>query len=184
MPRYIRITDFDDSGTLREETFRSLPYEIAKDAMLEQNDVLFARSGATSGKTFIFKDYDGQACYAGYLICARPISHKLTPQFLYFFTKTNSYEAWKNLIFTQATIQNISAAKYNYLAIPLPSIDEQNAVCELVESKCNEFNKILTVIEKQISTLLAYRRSLIHECVTGQRRVSEADVKKVREYGC
>jgi len=65
LPRYLRITDFDDDGNLREDTFRSLPREIAREALLEPNDVLFARSGATVGKTFMFRNYEGEACFAG-----------------------------------------------------------------------------------------------------------------------
>ena len=53
-PRYIRITDFDNEGNLREDTFVSLPEEIAQDYYLTEGDVLFARSGATVGKTFLF----------------------------------------------------------------------------------------------------------------------------------
>ncbi|MBI4026766.1 MAG: restriction endonuclease subunit S [Verrucomicrobia bacterium] len=177
LPRYLRITDFDDDGNLRDDTFRSLPREIAREGLLEPNDVLFARSGATVGKTFMFRNYDGEACFAGYLIRARTLLRKLDPLFLYLFTKSTAYETWKNLIFTQATIQNISAAKYNYLAIPLPPLDEQQAIVAHLEEKSAEFRAFTAAIETQIATLTAYRKSLIHECVTGQRRISEADVK-------
>jgi len=178
LPRYLRITDFDDDGNLREDTFRSLPQEIAREALLEPNDVLFARSGATVGKTFMFRDYKGEACFAGYLIRARTLSWKLDPVFLYLFTKSTAYEDWKNLIFTQATIQNISAAKYNYLVIPLPPVDEQKAIVAHIEEKSAEFRSLTGCIETQIATLIAYRKSLIHECVTGQRRITDADVRR------
>jgi restriction endonuclease S subunit len=183
LPRYLRITDFDDNGRLRHDTFRSLPREIAREAMLAPDDVLFARSGATVGKTFMYRNYEGEACFAGYLIRARTIPWKLSPLFLYYFTMTAAYEAWKNLIFTQATIQNISAAKYNYLAVPLPPLPEQLEICEFVEDKNTDFHKLATQIKRQIETLVAYRRSLIHECVTGQRRVTEADLKRVQARG-
>ena len=178
LPRYLRITDFDDEGTLRDETFRSLPRDIACEALLKKNDVLFARSGATVGKTFMFRDYNGEACFAGYLIRARTLPWKLAPTFLYLFTKSSAYESWKNLIFTQATIQNISAAKYNYLTIPLPPLHEQHAIITHIEKKSAEFRELSSCIQAQIATLTAYRRSLIHECITGQRRVSEADIKR------
>lgn len=173
LPRYLRITDFDESGVLRDDTFRSLPREVAREAPLAPNDVLFARSGATVGKTFLFRAYQGDACFAGYLIRARTAPWKISPLFLYLFTKTTAYEAWKNLIFTQATIQNISAEKYNYLAIPLPPVSEQHSICGFVE-QCNaNFARLTASISRQIDTLLAYRKSLIHECVTGQRRITE-----------
>lgn len=183
LPRYLRITDFDDDGALRDDTFRSLPREIAREAPLAENDVLFARSGATVGKTFMFRDYVGEACFAGYLIRARAQLWKLSPLFLYLFTKTTAYESWKNLIFTQATIQNISAVKYNYLAVPLPPLAEQFAICEFVEERNSEFATLSTSIGLQIDTLESYRKSLIHECVIGQRRVTEADVKRAQAHG-
>jgi restriction endonuclease S subunit len=182
LPRYLRITDFDDDGNLRDDTFRSLPREVAREGLLEPNDVLFARSGATVGKTFMFRNYDGEACFAGYLIRARTLLRKLDPIFLYLFTKSTAYETWKNLIFTQATIQNISAAKYNYLAIPLPPLDEQQAIVAHIEEKIAEFRALTAGIESQIAVLTAYRKSLIHECVTGQRRISDNDVR--RASGC
>lgn len=180
LPRYLRITDFDDDGKLRDETFRSLPWEVAREAMLQQDDVLFARSGATVGKTFIFRDYDGEACFAGYLIRARTQQWKLSPRFLYYFTKSLAYDAWKNLIFTQATIQNISATKYDYLTIPLPPIEEQQNIVCFLEAKEMGFRSLNAQLTKQISTLLAYRKSLNHECVTGQRRVTQQDLQRLR----
>jgi type I restriction enzyme S subunit len=183
LPRYLRITDFDDHGNLREDTFRSLPREIASGALLEPNDVLFARSGATVGKTFMFRNYAGEACFAGYLIRARTLPWKLDPLFLYLFTKSTAYESWKNFIFTQATIQNISAVKYNYLAIPLPPIEEQRTIASHVEEKSAEFRSLFAAIETQITTLTAYRKSLIHECVTGQRRITAADINRVKAHG-
>ena len=133
-PRYIRITDFDGSGKLRSNTFKSLPAEVADPYLLTEGDVLFARSGATVGKTFIFKDYDGLACFAGYLIKAECDKNKLLPEFLYYFTKSLSYSEWKNLVFTQATIQNIGADKYQYLNVPVPSVEEQNKIVEFIKT--------------------------------------------------
>src|SRR5690606_18614873 len=54
-PRYIRITDFGNDGKLKDNTFKSLPPEKANDYLIADGDLLFARSGATVGKTFQFK---------------------------------------------------------------------------------------------------------------------------------
>jgi hypothetical protein len=54
-PRFIRITDINDDGSLREETFKSLNHETAKPYILDDGDVLLARSGATVGKTFQYR---------------------------------------------------------------------------------------------------------------------------------
>jgi type I restriction enzyme S subunit len=62
-----------------------------------------------------------------------------------------------------------------FLALP-PSVDEQEAIADFVDVKFGELNQLRATIQAQIDTLTAYRKSLIHECVTGQRRVTEADV--------
>lgn len=178
-PRYIRITDFGGDGKLRDETFRSLPPEVARAAPLDEGDILLARSGATVGKSFLFTNYHGDACYAGYLIKARVARHLIMPDFLYLYTRSLSYEAWKNLIFTQATIQNISATKYGYLEVPVPPLDEQVAILSHLSHELARTDQIETVLNSQIETLTAYRKSLIHECVTGQRRISESDVANI-----
>ena len=68
-PRYIRITDIDEDGNLRLDTFRSLPPTKAEPYLLKKGDLLSARSGATAGKTYLFNE-DIKACFAGYLIKA------------------------------------------------------------------------------------------------------------------
>jgi type I restriction enzyme S subunit len=71
-----------------DDTFKSLPPDKADGYYLDEGDVLFARSGATVGKTFLFKGYDGKACFAGYLIKAQTNKQKLLPEYLYYFTKS------------------------------------------------------------------------------------------------
>ena len=170
-PRYIRITDFGNDGKLRNNTFKSLPPEVAKDYMLKQGDILFARSGATVGKTFQFKDYNGMACFAGYLIKASPNYEIIISDFLYLFTKTSLYERWKESIFNQATIQNIGADKYVYLNIPIPKTEEQTAIVKFIETELNRINAKAEKTKKLIDLLVEYKQSLISEVVTGKLKV-------------
>lgn len=171
-PRYIRITDFGNNGELRPETFKSLPPEVAAPYMLAEGDILFARSGATVGKTFLFTEQQMKACYAGYLIRARTAAHIARPEYLYYFTKTKWYERWRDLIFTQATIQNIGADKYQYLPVVLPpNVTDQDSIISKVKQIIAADRGLEARLISQIETLKAYRRSLIHECVTGKKQV-------------
>jgi type I restriction enzyme S subunit len=167
LPRYIRITDFGDDGNLRDDTFKSMPEDIAIEYYLKEGDILFARSGATVGKTFIFKNYKGKACFAGYLIKASTDKGILNPEFLYYFTKSNSYENWKNSIFIQATIQNISAEKYNNLLVPLPSIKEQKLILNYLDRKTSQLDALIKSKQDLIILLEQKRQSTINEAVTG-----------------
>lgn len=168
-PRYIRITDFGSNGELRDDTFKSLPMEVAKDYLLEEGDILFARSGATVGKTFQFKNYSGIACFAGYLIKARPNTQIIASDFLFYFTQSNAYENWKNSIFSKATIENIGADKYQLLKLCVPkSINEQNEITEYLIKRTTAIDQLIKNIEAQIEKLQELRKIRIYEAVTGK----------------
>ena len=165
-PRYIRITDIDEYGNLRDETFKSLDPEKANDYLLEKGDVLFARSGATVGKTYIFNE-NYAACFAGYLIKAK-CGEKLLPEFLYLYTNSIQYDNWKNSVFIQATIQNIGADKYSLLPIVVPSIEEQQRILDYVNAKLCKLSSVITDVQSQIDDLKKYKSSIITEAVTGK----------------
>ncbi len=170
-PRYIRITDITDDGGLRDETFKSLSPEKAKDYMLEPGDILFARSGATVGKAYLYQGgFD--ACYAGYLIRAR-CGEKLLPEFLFIYTQTSMYDDWKNSVYIQATIPNIGADKFSELRIPVPPVDEQRKIVKLVEQKSRTLNKLQDELKTQIEDLYIYRDAVISEAITGKIKCFE-----------
>lgn len=170
-PRYIRITDIKDDGTLRDDTFKSLPLEKAKEYMLTKGDLLFARSGATVGKTFLYKE-DYAACFAGYLIKARCNKNELLPNFVFYYTLSNVYQNWKNSIFIQSTIQNIGADKYSVMPIIIPPLSEQQSIANYLDQKCSEIDELISIKQQKIEKLKDYKKSLIFECVTGKRKVS------------
>ena len=170
-PRYIRITDITVNGELRPETFKSLEPSKAKDYLLDKGDVLFARSGATVGKTFLF-NADIKACYAGYLIKASCDRRKMIPEYLYYYTQSGAYECWKNSVFIQSTIQNIGADKYQLMYIPVPSKDEQKKIVEYVGKRSKVFDAAISKAQHQVELLQEYKQSLITEVVTGKRKVS------------
>src|SRR3972149_2366739 len=99
LPRYVRITDIDENDGLREETFKSLPAEVAEDYLLREGDLLFARSGATAGKTFLYRRSWGACAYAGYLIRARLDTERTCPEFVRYFTASLSYWQWLSAAF-------------------------------------------------------------------------------------
>ena len=168
LPRYIRITDFGDDGKLRPETFKSLEPEKARDYMLMDGDILFARSGATVGKTFIFKDYQGVACHAGYLIRARPDHEQIVDQFLYTFTKSSQYDDWKSSVFIQATIENIGADKYQNLLVPVPPIEEQKSILNKVHGEMYRIDVVISATGHAVEKLQEYRTAIITAAVIGQ----------------
>lgn len=170
LPRYIRITDISLDNRLRDDNKLSLEYQTAKPYMLENGDILFARSGATVGKTFLFVDEYGISCFAGYLIKAQ-INCDYSYKYFYYFTLSLSYEEWKSRIFIQATIQNIGASKYSNMEIVVPTIAEQTAIANFLDEKCSKIDTIITQKEALLDKLDSYKKSLIYEAVTGKAAI-------------
>lgn len=165
--RYVRITDIDDNSTLKDNIV-FLSKDNAKGFILNEGDVLFARSGATVGKTYLYDKNDGECCFAGYLIRYVTNKHLLNPKYLLYFSFSKSYIEWIKIVSTQATIQNVSADKYDNLIISLPEIKEQNTIVNYLDKETSKINKTITKIKENISLLEEYKTSLIHHVVTGK----------------
>jgi len=176
-PRYLRITDFNNDGSLRADTFRSLPPHVAKDYPVEDGDILFARSGATVGKAFLVRTEIEKACYAGYLIRARPNADVVLPTFLFAFTQSTAFACWKDAIFNRATIQNIGADKYANLIVPIPPIAEQQAILDFIEKDIAPLRTAIARTEREIALMQEYRTRLTADLVTGKLDVREAAAK-------
>lgn len=165
LPRYIRITDLDIEGNLKEETFKSLEWEKAKPYLLQKGDVLLARSGATVGKAYIH-EANISACFAGYLIKLKVDHNKVYPKFLYYYTQTKEYADWISENTIQATIQNVSAEKYANLEMPLPSLVEQQVIVSFLNEKTKNISEIVKQKERLIAILEEKRQTMITEAVT------------------
>lgn len=168
-PRYIRITDITEENSLKDDGKLSLSLDIAKPYLLKDGDILFARSGATVGKTFYYTSNYGTCAFAGYLIKARFNQDKMNPKFVYYTTLGIGYENWKNTVFTQATIQNIGADKYAQLYITVPPMKEQNEIIAYLDTQCKAIDDVIHSKYQQLSTIQQHKKSLIYEYVTGKK---------------
>ena len=169
LPRYIRITDISLDGHLKEDNKVSLNEVKASKYMLSKGDILFARSGATVGKAYLFNE-DIRACFAGYLIKAftNPL---INPQFLMAYTQSKVYDNWKNYIFNKATIQNIGAEKYSNLPVPYPSTEEQDRIIDFLKNELKPINYAIAQQMKLIELLRERKNIIINETVTGKVKV-------------
>ncbi len=93
-------------------------------------------------------------------------------------------------------IQNLRALDYLNTKVAFPQLSEQVRIAAFLDAKCSLLGDVVStvampdngttrvgVLNKQMYVLIAYERSLIHECVTGQRRISETDVKRAQVHG-
>ncbi len=175
LPRYIRITDFGQDGKLSEENKLSLSWKNGNDFLLKDGDILFARSGATVGKTYQFKktmSVEENYCYAGYLIKAEANEEIILSDFLYLYTNSPLFNVWKDSVFIKATIENIGADKYAQLAVIIPPVKEQKQILKQYDSDNFKIATAISLKEKEIEKLKEYKVTLIDSAVTGKIKVN------------
>ena len=156
--RYIRITDITDAGDLTEEA--KSPDSYDERYILNDGDILFARSGATVGKTLCYnKQKHGKALYAGYLIRMVPNTDKVLPSYVFYYTKTDYYSSFIENAQRTVAQPNINAQEYGDLIICVPPIGLQEQFQQFVE----QVDKSKVAIQKSLDETQLLFDSLMQE---------------------
>ena len=170
--RFLRTTDITDEGFLKQGGV-FLPKDLVHDYLLSDGDVLISRSG-TVGRSFLYKsELHGSCSYAGYLVRFIPASCML-PQYLFLFTKTQSFAGFLRVMAISSTIENVNGEKYANASIPLPPLPEQTAIAEYLDKITADIDAKITHARQQADLMREYRTRLITDVVTGKLDVREA----------
>ncbi len=135
IPRYIRITDIEEDGTLKSDLGKTAK-KIDSKYFLNDKDVLFARSGNTVGKSYIHKKelYDYDCFFAGYMIRFVFDENQISPEYAFIFTQSNFYKKWVKATQRTAGQPNINAEEYKTLQIPIPDSNTQQKIIKLYQT--------------------------------------------------
>ena len=145
--RYIRITDIDDEGHLNDAVVS--PKEINEKYILKDGDILFARTGATVGKTYRYRKTDGNCIYAGYLIRFVPNPDLVYPDYIWYFTKSPQYMEFIRNSMKVVAQPNINAKQYGDLEIEVPL----KATQEVIIKRLTGISKIINERRYQLRAL-------------------------------
>lgn len=132
--RYIRITDIDD------ETHALLPNDIVSPSgelddkyLVKKGDILLARTGASTGKSFLYHPKDGKLFYAGFLIKAHVLSSS-DDYFIYSQTLTDRYWKWVKTASMRSGQPGINANEYASYSFAVPSLPEQRKIADFLSA--------------------------------------------------
>ncbi|MCZ2459682.1 MAG: restriction endonuclease subunit S [Chitinophagales bacterium] len=171
LPAYLRITDIDDSGNYSLDKKASVGDSNYEQFVLNNGDIVFARTGATVGKTYLYKPTDGILVFAGFLIRFRTNEKLLTPQHLKYFTETKHYWDWVKTVSMRSGQPGINAEEYASLKIPLPPLPEQKAIARVLSTA----DAVNHTTEKLIAQKELRKKWLMQQLLTGKKRLKGFD---------
>lgn len=150
-PRYVRTTDIASPRSLRTDTFKSLPPQIASRAPLEDGDIVMTAAGATIGKSLLYSS-PKPACYAGYLVRFRP-KHGVDSRFIAYWMESQHY--WDQISTGKvvSTIENFSAGKYQNLRCPSPPSSAQRAIADYLDTETARIDALIEKKQRMIELL-------------------------------
>ncbi len=130
---YLRITDINDDGTLNVNNLKSINDKNAERYLLQPNDIVFARTGNSTGRNYFYDGTDGILVYAGFLIKFSIDSSKVNPKYIKYYCMSDEYKGWVQGHLTGSTRGNINAQTYANMEISIPPREQQNRIVSILE---------------------------------------------------
>lgn len=156
---YLRITDINDDGTINKDSLKSVDDVNASNYLLKPNDIVFARTGASVGRSYFYDGKDGEFVYAGFLIKYSIDPYKVNPKILKYYTHSQSYYDWIVSVDNGATRGNINAQTYASMPIMLPERKRQDEIVSILSSLDDKID----LLHRENATLEAMAETLFRQ---------------------
>ena len=157
--KYLRITDIDDETHEFSKSDLTTPLAdlaMSADYLLKEGDLLFARTGASVGKTYLYRQFDGMVYFAGFLIRAR-IGEGADPEFAYQATLTDAYKKYVAITSQRSGQPGVNAQEYADYQLMLPSKTEQQQIGMTLRS----LDDLITLHQRKLELLRNIKKSLL-----------------------
>ena len=183
---YLRVANVQDGHLdLEEVTTIEVPPAVAERVELRPGDVLMTEGGDLDklGRGYLWNGEIEGCLHQNHIFAVRCFPHKLLPKFLTYLTASQYGRDYFEATGKRTTnLASTNSTKVGLFPLPLPKITEQERLLEYLDERLGQIRSVRSVHERQIENLLAYRKSLIHECVTGQRRITQAQLTNAEAY--
>lgn len=157
--RYLRITDISEDGELLNNDKRSVSASDLDKYILKEGDIVFARTGNSTGKSYYHEDKNGKLAFAGFLIKYALDNKKVNPKYLKYYTISNEYKNWVKNLSVGSTRGNINAQTFGDCPISIPNRKQQDLLVNtlsLLIDKIELNNHINAELEAMAKTLYDY----------------------------
>lgn len=159
--KYIRITDIDDQTRVFNQIALTSPdanLSKAENYILKKGDILFARTGASVGKTYRYRESDGKVYYAGFLIRAR-IDSQFDTEFVFQNTLTKQYNNFVRITSQRSGQPGINAQEYSQFNLMVPELDEQRKIGNFFK----QLDQLIQSHQKKLDKLQNLKKAYLHE---------------------
>ena len=167
LPTYIRITDIGSDGRFRPTPRVSVNGAHATSFFLKPGDLVFARTGASVGKSYLYDRRDGPLVFAGFLIRLTPDPRRLRPAFIAYYVQTRRYWRWIANNSARSGQPGINSREYGSLPIPVPPVAEQQAIAAVL----SDVDELLGSLEALIAKKRDIKQAAMQELLTGRTRL-------------
>ena len=153
---YLRITDITDDGRINKSGLVSVDDEKAGEYVLQPNDIVFARTGGSTGRNYFYDGTDGELVYAGFLIKFSIDPNCVNPKYVKYYCQSKPYRDWVNSFNTGSTRGNINAQTYANMDLPVPCRKQQDLLVDTLsalDEKIELNNKINENLQQQAQAI-------------------------------
>ena len=176
---YVRITDIEDkSRKLMSRNFTS-PSIVNEKYLLKDKDILFARTGASTGKTYIHENYEMKYDYyfAGFLIKFE-ILKSYYPDFIYQYTLTNSYKNWVKVMSVRSGQPGINSEEYSKLKLNIPRYEEQKKIGDFF----SKLDRQIELEEQKLAKLEEQKKGYMQKIFSQELRFKDENGNTFEEW--
>ncbi len=163
LPTYIRITDINSDGQFAPCPRVSVDVGAAEEKYLRDGDIVLARTGASVGKSYRYREEDGRLVYAGFLIRVRPNPQRLLSQFLAAYLSAWRYWDWVRLASARSGQPGINGAEYASMPLPLPpnggALAEQQKIADCLGS----LDDLIAAEGRKLEVLRQHKQGLMQQ---------------------
>ena len=160
--KYIRITDIDEaSSTYNDTDIVSPDGSLTDNYVVNDRDILLARTGASTGKSYLYRKSDGKLYYAGFLIRANVTEHN--PYFVFSQLHTHRYWRWVSIMSARSGQPGINSQEYSSFPIFTTSLHEENKIASLLsrlDERIATQNKIIEKYESLIQAIIYQKKTV------------------------
>ena len=176
-PKYIRITDIDNNG---KYLYSNAHVDcLDNNYFLHYGDIVFARTGATTGKNYLYNPRDGELVFAGFLIKFSADQSKIIPSLLFYYCNTNNFWKYVNICSQRSgqpglNIDDIQKFKINIVR----NLLEQQKIAEILDCATRQ----VELQEQLVDKLKVQKKALMQKLLTPQpdwQEVKLGDICKI-----